>query len=554
MAFKTVLSGDLAGDDKHFDCSKVSNCCVEHDEWGCDDPTCEAIICDILPGCCSLDYEHPHDFWDYFCVERARFYCCEPFFHNCENSYHVVTASGTDRSAVLDGFTIAHGYADVSLDYGGGLRSIGGSATLSNCIFRNNGGRRGPGIFADDGADLALRNCLFLENFEASGSGAGIDVWGSVLSLEDCVFYEKYGLGVRSDHYDNPGTLALTRCAFLYNEEGALWAEGNVTMTDCSFIGNSGLGSTVELRSFPYGSHMKLDNCSFMGNSSYYPLFIHYSWATISDCRFIGNIGGSVAGRNSVVTMNNSQILGNTGDSFGFAESNVTVSNSIFSGNGRGALSASEGELNLINCTVANTDLDVGERVVDGYRTEFNMINSIIWGTTGYIHGLEDAQIDLYESTVNINYSAIEGWSGKYGGVGNSGVDPLFVDPAGPDGVYGTSDDDLRLSVDSPLINAGDPAFVALPCETDLGGNPRLQGCRVDLGAYESDVEQDLGDFDGDGDIDLQDFARFLDCHRADLHNPDWLDTCLCVFDALEDSAVDTADIVSLREALTGPT
>jgi cysteine-rich repeat protein len=44
---------------------------------------------------------------------------------------------------------------------------------------------------------------------------------------------------------------------------------------------------------------------------------------------------------------------------------------------------------------------------------------------------------------------------------------------------------DMHLAATSPAINAGDPAFVAGPGETDLDGAPRVSGPRVDLGVDE---------------------------------------------------------------------
>ena len=44
---------------------------------------------------------------------------------------------------------------------------------------------------------------------------------------------------------------------------------------------------------------------------------------------------------------------------------------------------------------------------------------------------------------------------------------------------------DYRLQPDSPCINAGDPDYIPEPNETDLDGNPRVIGGRIDMGAYE---------------------------------------------------------------------
>lgn len=56
--------------------------------------------------------------------------------------------------------------------------------------------------------------------------------------------------------------------------------------------------------------------------------------------------------------------------------------------------------------------------------------------------------------------------------------DPLFVSSSLPS-------PDLDLQTSSPAIDAGDPFFVPGPGETDIGGNPRVVGARVDIGATE---------------------------------------------------------------------
>ena len=98
-----------------------------------------------------------------------------------------------------------------------------------------------------------------------------------------------------------------------------------------------------------------------------------------------------------------------------------------------------------------------------------------------------------------INYCCIQGWSGKLGGVGNFGDDPLFIDPDGPDNRIGTEDDNLRLKPGSPCINAGDNAVVPVdtldldndedpnePIPFDIEDKHRILNGTVDIGAFES--------------------------------------------------------------------
>ncbi len=70
-------------------------------------------------------------------------------------------------------------------------------------------------------------------------------------------------------------------------------------------------------------------------------------------------------------------------------------------------------------------------------------------------------------------------------GDGNLGLSPQFVNPTPGINNY-------HLFASSPCIDAGDPAFVPLPGETDLDGNPRVSDGdgnglgTIDMGAYES--------------------------------------------------------------------
>jgi hypothetical protein len=135
--------------------------------------------------------------------------------------------------------------------------------------------------------------------------------------------------------------------------------------------------------------------------------------------------------------------------------------------------------------------------------------NSVLWGNTAANAGSTvQAQIyDVLGGTSTRWYNSIEGLPPRQHINGNVDLDPLFVDPEGPDGVVGTLDDNLRLSPDSPLINLGDPDPPLAPF-LDGDGHARILCGRIDMGAYEFGI----GDYNCDRVVELADFAAFPAC------------------------------------------
>jgi hypothetical protein len=179
----------------------------------------------------------------------------------------------------------------------------------------------------------------------------------------------------------------------------------------------------------------------------------------VTDCSFSGNwteYGGAMATWSSIATVTNCAFSNNTAEYGGGMRnlnSQATVTNCTFSGN-----SAQEGG------AIHNHD---------GASTT---VNCIFWGNSP----------DEVFGPAEISYSRVEGgWPGP----GNIDADPLFVDPA---------NGDLRLSPDSPCIDAGNNTAVPDGITTDLEGNPRFLDIPetpdtgngdppiVDMGAYES--------------------------------------------------------------------
>ncbi|MEM9444058.1 MAG: choice-of-anchor Q domain-containing protein [Verrucomicrobiota bacterium] len=94
------------------------------------------------------------------------------------NSLSVVTASGVDNTAVLDGFIITGGQSnqdlqgsESNLNSGGGIFAITGSPTLLNLTLSGNLAIQGGAIYLRNNSSPSMENLLFFGNDAASGGG-----------------------------------------------------------------------------------------------------------------------------------------------------------------------------------------------------------------------------------------------------------------------------------------------------------------------------------------------------------------------------------------------
>ncbi|MHC4676334.1 MAG: choice-of-anchor Q domain-containing protein, partial [Planctomycetota bacterium] len=373
-----------------------------------------------------------------------------------ENSYHVVTGSGTDETAVLDGFTITAGNADGSYpnNCGGGMYNYRGSPTVANCTLRGNAARSDGGGVLNCGTTSykvtpRLTNCTFKRNSSAR-CGGGMCNWDSNATLTTCTFI---GNSTADDgggiYISNDSKLALTNCAFrgnLAGRSGGGIVGGDSTLTNCTFDRNLAgrFGGGIYVIGRP-----TLTDCTFSGNSAAFGGGVaSYFGPTLTNCRITGNAavyyGGGLA-------------------SFGYGS--PTLTNCTFAGN-----SAPNGT--ALAC----------DSLPDEPHSQLVLTNSILWDSGREIWNGDD-------STITITYSDIEG---GWPGFGNIDADPCFVELGYWDANGVWIDGDYHLLVGSPCIDAGDPNFIAEQNETDLDGRPRVIGGRIDMGAYESPVPAEV--------------------------------------------------------------
>lgn len=110
--------------------------------------------------------------------------------NDSDNSYHVLIGSGTDGSAILDGFTVTGGNANSSSpnNAGGGMYVGVGSPAVFNCTFISNSASRGGAIsnMGYTAGHPTFRNCMFLDN--SAGLGGAVESQGGEPSFTNCLF------------------------------------------------------------------------------------------------------------------------------------------------------------------------------------------------------------------------------------------------------------------------------------------------------------------------------------------------------------------------------
>lgn len=224
-------------------------------------------------------------------------------------------------------------------------------------------------------------------------------------------------------------------------------------------------------------------------------LYIHAACPTISWCTLTDNwatLGGAIHSVYGQPFFSHCTVRGNwawiRGGGLYSTDSSPVVDNCLFVGNRAdhavlstgGAICCVDGGLTLTNSTLAG-NLATAGRALGFYAWTpqasgvHRITNCILWdGSTSEIKADSG-------SVLSVSYCCIQG---GYAGSGNINADPRFV-VAGSwtDGLW--SDGDYHLRSDSPCINKGDPSRAAVFGETDIDGELRVAGSRVDMGADE---------------------------------------------------------------------
>jgi parallel beta-helix repeat protein len=371
----------------------------------------------------------------------------------------VHSASGDPGACVIDCEQYGRGFY---------FHSHESAAAAVHGITIRNGrvlGSAGGGVYCDYSSPT-LSHCRITDN-EAFSGGGGVYCSDSSPMLLDCTIA---GNSAQESAGDAHGG-------------GLECVGGSPTLVNCTLTGNTitagGSPDHIGRGGAMYCSDgaPRLINCTIAGNTA-----SHYG-------------GGVYCTESASATLRDSMIIGNTVGFFGFA----------YPVRGGGVYC---GGAALIGCTLAgNTSWDYygGALCCSGNPT---LTDCILWGNSG-------DGIYVSSGSPSLTYSDVQG---GFAGTGNINADPLFADPDGADGDPATwQDNDYHLTAASPCVDYGDPAFLPLPDEVDLDGNPRVWDgngdgvARVDMGAYEfQPIGYERGDLNCDGARNAFDIDPFV--------------------------------------------
>jgi hypothetical protein len=437
-----------------------------------------------------------------------------------ENSYHVVTGSGTDDTAILDGFTITGGQANGSEPDdrgGGGMYNDGGSPKLTNVTFSGNVvADYGGGMFNGNSSRPELTDVTFSGN--TGSAGGGMHNYLSSPHLTDVIFSGNTADG-GGGIFNNASNPTLVNCVFNSNSAtgggGGMFNYSNSSpvLTNVIFSGNradtSGGGMHNE------DSNPRLTSTEFISNTATSAdgdafgggMYNINSSPTLTNTNFISNtattippqaaqryaFGGGMHNRhNSSPTLTNTNFISNTakqdgGGMYNLDNSSPTLTNVIFRENkakfGGGLYDTESSGPTLTNVTFygniaegASGGGSLGGGICNWYNiVSITLTNCIMWDNTA------PAGPEIHNegnSTTEFSYSLVKGEKCPEKSTCKEtkfNADPEFVNP---------DKGDLHLQLGSPALDAGYNAAVA-DVPTDLDGNPRIACGVVDMGAYE---------------------------------------------------------------------
>ncbi|MCE5229054.1 hypothetical protein LLG95_05595 [bacterium] len=392
--------------------------------------------------------------------------------------------------------------ANSAKQYGGAIYNTGNSAVVSGCTFTGNRAYGGAGLF-NSGTTVTVSVCAFNANAATGDGGGGILNAGLSQTVTNCAFDANTAIGPSSNLGMGGGILngtftgnpqVVTWCRFTRNTftnsgGGICSLYDTPIVTYCTFSDNYSTG-TASTAGAAISKARQISNCVFRNNSADSAGAVNSGPMTesVADCVFVGNTAKGLNGYGGGLFMTSAYF------------NPVVVSNCVFIANSAksgGAIEAYSAGIygwtnsEIANCTFSqNSATNYGGAFHQQYPMEdisTSATNCVFWGNTAK-QGGPDVFID--SGIMTVSHCDLSDWDGSHWNPnfgtnrgGNIKGNPKWVsaaNPAGPDGLYMTWDDGLRLQTGSPCIDAG---YTVVAPSKDILGIPR-EGA-ADIGAYE---------------------------------------------------------------------
>ena len=420
--------------------------------------------------------------------------------------------------------------------------NINGVADIEACTLLD------AGVF-NGGSDLTA--ALTMTDCVTTGERPALRVEKGTATLTGCTLtgitasYAIY-IGGQPQQQLDPPSLTLTDCMLIdntttgYSGMLAIVDAADVTLIGCTLKDNTvSSGGVVRVED----AALTMIDCTIDGNTAGYGSAIRTTRADVvlTECRLKNNTtaghGGAVSLSQGTASFSRCSFIGNSAQNDGGAvhtnDGDPVFISCLFIGNDAatergGAMFCLDGAPAVINCTFYNNTSYWPAGGISIDDSDLVLTNTILWGNSdgGSITQSDQFFIEGYHADPVVNYSCIQGWTGSLGGVGNMGVDPLFISAEPPDPYDDNQIVNLRLQGGSACIDAGDNTAVAA-VELDLVGNPRFindictpdggesDGINppVDMGAYEflgTSPSSLPGDFNGDCQVSIVDLLILL--------------------------------------------
>ncbi|HEY5968147.1 MAG TPA: choice-of-anchor Q domain-containing protein [Chitinophagaceae bacterium] len=203
------------------------------------------------------------------------------FINNFKNSYHLVlnNQNGLNNTAILDGFVITSGLADLNdgtSTSGAGILNRNASPAIYNCKFTNHIAAFGAAITNLNASSVLITNCVF-ENNRANRGGAITNILSAAI-IKGCSFANNISYGIPQTFLgggavDNQsGNVSIVNCRFTENSAligGAISNVGSAIATITNSVFMENISQVYGGAIFNYStSRAKIVNCSFYKNNA----------------------------------------------------------------------------------------------------------------------------------------------------------------------------------------------------------------------------------------------------------------------------------------------